>query len=111
MAVQEKIRWKNWADRLRQEMMASLTTEVTKSVEAIIAESATTKAENTLRSERFWQDCQSGKSPNDFLVKAGFEIEFQVDERRNVREVTLRPNQTWIAILNRVLDRKNFLRQ
>jgi hypothetical protein len=111
MAVQEKIRWKNWADRLRQEMMASLTTEVTKSVETITAESATTKAENILRSERFWRGCQSGKSPNDFLTRAGFEIEFQADEKRNVQEVTLRLNQTWMTILNRVLDRKKFLQQ
>ena len=107
MAVQEKKRWKNWADCLRQEMMTSLTAEVTKSVEDITSETATTKAEGTLRSVRFWEACQLGKSPNDYLATAGFEIEFQQDEQRNVREVTLRLNKSWMAVLNRVLDRKN----
>jgi hypothetical protein len=106
MAVQEKVRWKNWADCLRQEMMTGLTGEITKSVEAIAAETATTKAERTLRGERFWRACQIGKSPNDFLRKAGFEIEFQQDDKRHVRKVTLRPNQSWMNILQRVLDRK-----
>jgi hypothetical protein len=106
MTVQEKTRWKNWADRLRQEMMTSLTPEVTKTVDAIFTETATTKAENTLRSVRFWKACQDGKSPNDFLATAGFEIEFLQDEEREVQEVTLRLNETWMTILNRVFDRK-----
>lgn len=107
MAVQEKTRWKNWADGLRQTMMTSLKPEVTKSVEAITSETATTKAESTLRSVRFWQACQAGDSPNDVLAKAGFEIEFQPDEARHVQEVTLRLNQSWLTILQRVLDREN----
>ena len=106
MAGQEKVRWKNWADDLRQEMMTSLTAEVTKSVDAIAAETATDKVESTLRSVRFWESCQSGKSPNDFMAKAGFDIEFQQDEARHVREVTLRLNETWRTILHGVLDRK-----
>jgi hypothetical protein len=106
MTVQEKAKWKDWADGLRQEMMTSLTTEVTKSVEVITSETATTKADSTLRSVRFWRACQQGKSPNDFLSKAGFEIEFQQDEQRVVQEVTLRLNQTWMTILDRVLERK-----
>ena len=106
MIVQEKTRWKNWADGLRKEMMTNLTAEVTKSVEVITSETATSKSESTLRSVRFWRACQSGKSPNDFLARAGFEIEFQQDESRNVREVTLRLNQTWMTILDGVLDRK-----
>jgi len=87
-------------------MMGSLTAEVTKSVEDIISETATTKVDSTLRSVRFWKACQSGKSPNDFLSTAGFEIEFEQDEERNVREVTLRLNESWMSILQRVLDRK-----
>lgn len=106
MAVSEKARWKNWADCLRQEMMTSLTSQVTKSVEAITSETTTTKAENTLRSERFWRGCQSGKTPNDFLVTAGFEIEFEQDEEGDVGEVTLRLNESWMTILQRVVDRK-----
>ncbi len=106
MTVQEKTRWKNWADGLRQEMMTSLTSEVTKSVESITAETSTSKAESTLRSVRFWRACQTGKSPNDVLATAGFEIEFEPDDERNVREVTLKLNQTWMTILQRVLDRK-----
>jgi hypothetical protein len=106
MTVQEKTRWKNWADSLRQEMMASLTPEVTKSVDAIVSETATSKAASTVRSARFWQACQAGGTPNDFLMKAGFEIEFQPDEDRCVKEVTLKLNQTWMTILQRVLDRK-----
>jgi len=106
MTVSEKTLWKNWADGLRQEMMANLTAKVTKSVEDITSESATTKAESTLRSVRFWKACQVGKSPNDFLATAGFEIEFQQDESRHVREVTLRLNKSWMTILQRVLDRE-----
>ncbi|MCA9132604.1 MAG: hypothetical protein KDA45_05605 [Planctomycetales bacterium] len=106
MSVQEKVRWKNWADRLRQEMMTGLEPQVTKSVSAIAAETATTKAESTLHSVRFWKACQAGKSPNDALMVAGFEIEFQPDEGRSVQQVTLRLNETWMSILQRVLDRK-----
>ncbi|MCA9142292.1 MAG: hypothetical protein H6821_15425 [Planctomycetaceae bacterium] len=107
MSVQEKTRWKNWADELRQEMMSSLTEEVTRSVASITSETATTKSESSLRSVRFWRACQAGDSPNDFLAKAGFEIEFQEDDDRNVQEVTLRLNKTWKTILDRVLERKN----
>ena len=63
--------------------------------------------QNTLRSERFWRACQAGASPNDTLARAGFEIEFQPDKERSVQEVTLRLNETWLTILQGVLDRKN----
>ena len=90
---------------IRQEMMTSLTPEVTKSVEAITCETATTKAEGTLHSARFWRACQTGNSPNDALATAGFEIDFQQDEKKRVQEVTFRLNQTWMTILQQVLDR------
>ena len=106
MTIQEKAKWKNWADCLRQEMMTNLTAEVTMSVDCIVSETATTKAESTLQSVRFWRACQSGKSPNDFFATAGFEIEFQPNDERTVDEVTLRLNDTWMTILNRVLERK-----
>ncbi len=106
MSVQEKTRWKKWADHLRQEMMTSLTSEVTKSVASITAETSTTKAESTLQGARFWKACQQGKSPNDFLSVAGFEIDFEQDDERKVHEVTLRLNRTWMEIMQRVLDRK-----
>jgi hypothetical protein len=105
MAVQEKTRWKQWADSLRQKMMGSLTPEVTMAVEEIAAEVATTKSETTWRSERFWRSCREGASPNNVLRVAGFEIEFQARDRC-VSEVTLRLNGTWMTILQRVLDGK-----
>ena len=106
MSVQEKTRWKTWADELRQEMMTSLTEEVTKTVDSISSETATTKADSSLRSVRFWRACQVGDSPNDIFSKAGLKIEFEQDEDRNVQEVTLRLNETWMKILQQVLDRK-----
>ena len=106
MAVQEKTRWKQWADTLRQEMMTSHTAEVTKSVESISTETATSKVASTLRSERFWKACQQGSSPNESLVDAGFEIEFKPDESRAVQEVTFKLNPTWMRILQTVLDRE-----
>ncbi len=106
MSVQEKVRWKNWADRLRQEMMTGLEPEVTRTVQSIRSETATTKAESTLHSVRFWKACQAGKSPNDALATAGFEIDFQPTDERSVQQVTLRLNPTWMSILQRVLDRK-----
>ncbi|QDV25027.1 hypothetical protein [Aureliella helgolandensis] len=105
MSVQEKTRWKNWADNLRQEMMTSLTSEVTKTVDVITEETATSKAESTLHSVRFWKACQAGKSPNDTLSVAGFEIDFEPEDDKKVHEVTLRLNKTWMTILQRVLDR------
>jgi hypothetical protein len=105
MPGQETTRWKNWADSLRQKMMTGLTPEVTKSVQVIVSETATSKAESTLRSANFWRACQLGRSPNDVLAKAGFEIEFQPDEERTVREVTFRLNETWMTILDQVVDR------
>ncbi len=104
--LSEKKRWKTWADDLRQEMMTSLTPEITKSIEDITTETATTRSANTLRSERFWRACQSGESPNDVLATAGFEINFEQDDERKVQEVTLRLNQSWMSILQRVLDRQ-----
>jgi hypothetical protein len=104
--VREKTRWKSWADRLRQEMMTGMTAEVTKSVDTIISETATTKANTTLRSARFWKACQSGIGPNDFFAAAGFEIEYHQDKDQNVRDVTFKLNDTWMTILQRVLDRK-----
>jgi hypothetical protein len=106
MTGPEKKRWKTWADGLREEMMTSLTAEVTRSVDEIAAQTATTKAESTLRSERFWRACQTGKRPNDVLATAGFEIDFQQNADRHVLEVTLRLNETWMTILNRVCDRQ-----
>ena len=102
----EKARWKDWAERLRQEMMGSRTPNVTKSVVAIAAETDTTKGEATLQSERFWRACQAGKSPNDFLTTAGFEIDFEADDRR-VEEVTFKLNGTWSRILQGVIDRES----
>ncbi len=107
MTIQEKKRWKEWADGLRQEMMGSRTTDVTKSVDDIVAATATTKGVKTVRSERFWLAHQAGESPNEVLAKAGFEIEFETDDDRRVEKVTLRLNQTWRNILQGVLDRQN----
>mgnify|MGYP001182270998 CR=1 FL=1 len=106
MTAQEKILWKNWATSLRQSMMTSLTSEVTKSVASIADETGTTKAESTLRGSRFWQACQNGKSPNETLSLAGFEIDFALDEKHKVHEITFRLNKTWQDILQGVLDRK-----
>jgi len=86
-------------------MMTDLIAEVTKSVAEVISVIDTTKNEITLRSERFWRACQLGESPHDVLAKAGFEIKFKPDEKRLVQEVTLRLNDTWMTILNRVLER------
>ncbi len=103
--MSERKRWKDWADGLRQEMMESLTPQVTKSVEEITSGTTTVKPETTLRSERFWRSCQVGTNPNDVLSKAGFEIEFEPDKNGKVREVTLRLDANWMSILQRVLDR------
>ena len=105
MSVRDKKRWTEWADRLRQEMMAELTPWVTRSVDRIAEETGTDKSPSVLRSRQFWNACQSGKGPNDTLVKAGFEIEFEPNEESEIDTVTLRLNDTWKAIMQRVLDR------
>lgn len=107
MAVQEKVLWMNWAENLRKEMMTGLTPNKTKLVADIISETGTTKSETVVSSLRFWKDCQQGKGPHGCLIAAGFEVEFIPCEDRTIREVTLRLNGTWMAILQRVLDRKN----
>jgi hypothetical protein len=107
MTVQEKKRWKQWADGLRQQMMGSRTADVTRSVDAIVTATGTTKGEKTVRSERFWLAVQAGTSPNEVLTKAGFEIEFEADEEHRVEEITLRLNPTWRKILQGVLDRQH----
>ena len=106
MALPDKARWRNWADGLRQEMMTSLTAEVTKTVDVITTETGTLKTEAMLKSLRFWQGCQDGSRPNDVIVAAGFEIEFAIDEKK-VHEVTFRLNNTWMKIMQQVRDRKN----
>ena len=106
MSVREKVRWKEWADGLRQTMMAELTPRVTKSVEEIITETATEKSEAVLATQRFWRACQAGKGTNDTLAKAGFEIEYEPNDDGKVEAVTLQLNDTWSAILKQVLDRQ-----
>ena len=106
MSARDKTRWKEWADSLRQEMMSELTPQVTKTVESITVETGTEKSPTVLRSQRFWNAIQAGKGPNDTLVKAGFEIEFEANDAREIEMVTLRLNETWKSILQGVLDRR-----
>ncbi len=106
MSVRDKVRWKEWADGLRQTMMADLTLQVTKTIEEIIEETATEKPSSVLGTQRFWKACQAGKGTNDTLSKAGFEIEFGSNAEGKVDTVTLQLNGTWKAIMQRVLDRR-----
>jgi hypothetical protein len=106
MTVRDKVRWKEWAEELRQTMMADLTPQVTKSVEEIIRETSTEKSPSVLGTPRFWKACQAGKGTNDTLSKAGFEIEFGPNAEGKVDTVTLQLNATWKAIMQRVLDRR-----
>lgn len=106
MSVQEKSRWKKWADQLRQEMMTSRTPEVTKSITEISTETGTTKALSTLVGARFWTSCQQGVAPNDVLVIAGFEVAFSLGQDSKVAEVTLKLNRTWMEILERAAAKK-----
>jgi len=87
-------------------MMGELTPHVTKSVHRITEETGTDKSPSVLHSRRFWNSCQAGKGANDTLVKAGFEIEFVPNEENKIDTVTLRLNDTWKAIMQRVLDRR-----
>ncbi len=106
MAARDKTRWKEWAERLRQEMMTGLTAEVTKSVDTIGTETGTDKSTSVLHSRRFWTACQSAQGSNDVLVKAGFIVEFEPNGDSEVDVVTLRLNDTWQSILQNVLDRR-----
>lgn len=106
MSVRDKTLWKEWAERLRQEMMTGLTPQVTKSVDTITEEIGTDKSPTVLHSRRFWSSCQAAQGTNDTLVKAGFEIEFEPNEDSQVDVVTLRLNNDWRAIMQRVLDRR-----
>lgn len=106
MSVRDKARWKEWADNLRQTMMSELTPDVTKSVQDIITETETDKSESVLATPKFWKACQAGTGPNDTLSKAGFEIEFEANADGKVDTVTLQLNDTWKAIMQRVLDRR-----
>lgn len=87
-------------------MMTGLEPQVTRSVASIASETASSKAESTLHSVRFWKACQAGTAPNDALRAAGFEVEFEPSPDRSVQQVTLRLNPTWMSILQRVLDRR-----
>ena len=106
MSVRDKVRWKEWADGLRQTMMADLTLQVTKSVVEIIKETATEISSSVLETQKFWKACQAGKGTNDTLSKAGFEIEFGPNAEGKVDTITLQLNDTWKAIMQQVLDRR-----
>jgi hypothetical protein len=106
MSVKDNTRWKEWADRLRQQMMADLTPEVAISVERIMTETRTDKSPSAMRSQRFWNACQTGDASNNVLSKAGFHVEFLPNAKGEVEIVTLRLNNTWRAIMQRVLDRR-----
>jgi hypothetical protein len=106
MSVREKVRWKEWADSLRQDMMTQLTPQVIKSVDDIMDEIATDKSASFLKSDKFWTSCQSGQGTHDTLSKAGFEVEFKTNAAGKVDTVTLTLNDTWRGIMQRVLDRQ-----
>ena len=53
MSVSDKVRWKEWADGLRQMMMSQLTPQVDRSVEEILTETATDKSASVLGTQRF----------------------------------------------------------
>jgi hypothetical protein len=106
LTIQEKSRWKKWADRLRQEMMTSRIPEVTKTIVEISSETGTTKAQSTLVGARFWKSCQLGAAPNDVLKIAGFEIAFELGADSKVEQVTLKLNRTWMDILERAVAKK-----
>jgi hypothetical protein len=99
-------RWKEWADALRQTMMAAKVGEVTKSVAEISHETGTEKAASTLQSRKFWNACIAGEGSYATLSKAGFELSYEPNGAGKVEAVTLRLNASWQAILQRVLDRK-----
>jgi hypothetical protein len=105
MSVRDNVRWKDWADGLRQAMMARLTPQVTKSIAEISKETATEKSATVLVTQKFWKACQAGTGTNDTLSRAGFEIEFESNEAGKVETVTLQLNEKWKAIMKRVLDR------
>lgn len=107
MSASEKTKWKQWADELRQELMQDRTGQVTKTIEVITAETATTKVNRTMKSTRFWNACQQGSSPNEILVKAGFELEFEPNDNCQVEEVTFRLNESWTRILQTAIDRES----
>ncbi|MCU0958963.1 MAG: hypothetical protein MUF48_02560 [Pirellulaceae bacterium] len=107
MAARDKTLWKEWAERLRQEMMTGLTPQVTKSVDAIGTEIGTEKSSTVLHSRRFWSACQSAQGANDVLVKAGFIVEFASNGESEVDMVTLRLNDTWQSIMQNVIDRRS----
>lgn len=106
MAVRDKALWKEWAEKLRQEMMTEFTPQVTKSVDVISSEIGTEKSPAVLHSRRFWSACQSARGSNDVLVNAGFIIEFAPNDQSEVDTVTLRLNDTWQAIMQHALDRR-----
>jgi hypothetical protein len=106
MSVRDKLRWKAWADSLRQEMMMNLTPHVTKSVREIMEETETEKPESVMVTRRFWTTCQAATGANDTLSKAGLDIEFEPDGAGKVDRVTLLLNDTWKGIMQRVLDRR-----
>ena len=106
MTVSEKNRWETWAVDLRQAMMRALEPRVTKSVSQILEETGTDKTDSVMRSKRFWTSCQAGKSPNGVIKSAGFEIDFDPNGDGEVDSVTLRLNDRWKGIMQRVIDRQ-----
>lgn len=104
--TRDKLRWKEWADSLRQSMMSSLMSQVTKSVEDINKETETEKSLSVLQSRRFWNACRDAQGANDTISKAGFEINYEPNASGKVEAVTFRLNGTWQAILQRVVDRQ-----
>lgn len=106
MAARDKTLWKEWAERLRQEMMVGLIPQVTKSVDTIGMEIGTEKSSTMLHSRRFWSACQSAQGAHDALVKAGFIVEFATNGESEVDLVTLRLNDTWQSIMQNAIDRR-----
>jgi hypothetical protein len=87
--------WKNWGEDLRVRMMRQKVASVTLPVEQIYQEVGTGEPFANLQKYSFWNSCRNHIPYWDTLHKAGIEVDFEINARGEVDEVTFSLNETW----------------
>ena len=72
--------WIEWAEELREQMMAQGVQEIDKSTDDIHRESGTQESLSKLQSRGFWNACQRGDPAWDALARAGFSLRFDPND-------------------------------
>lgn len=82
--------WKNWVIDLRNQLIRENLSEITLTIDEIVAGTKTTMTPESVRSIGFWNACREGREYFDTIYKHGISIDFNPNQGGQVETVTFR---------------------